>query len=113
MARTTFVNTVIALLLVGASTLNVVQEPARKMCGEKGEKVPYMALHARAPGMCTVYCVPEGQCEQLVQTGNFNYLGISAQGNCKEKGFTEQAVFDLDSDETQQYFRTFTGTCKG
>merc|ERR1719195_760787 len=63
--------------------------------------------------MCTVYCVPEGQCEQLVQTGSFQHLGINEEGNCRDRGFTEEAIFDDAPNQTHKFFQPFTGACKG
>lgn len=47
----------------------------------------YEAPKFQQPGECSVYCIPEGDCLGLAQMGEFSYLGITDEGNCR--GYTE------------------------
>merc|ERR1719221_1975719 len=54
-------------------------------CGRN--QIPYESFWSEFPGVCSVFCVPVGDCESLLQTGYLSEFHIMAQGNCKEKGY--------------------------
>lgn len=81
-----------------------------RMCGS--DMIPYEAFYPQYPRMCSVFCVPEGQCEGKVQLGQFFYLGIKTQGNCKTRGYTV-SIHDSASTKDSDTLLHFTGPCRG
>merc|ERR1719210_3283080 len=79
----------------------------------KEEQKPYEMITALYPGVCTVFCVPDGECEGQAQTGRLSYLGITGEGNCKGKGYTESASLGNVTLRTQKWLKTLQGPCKG
>merc|ERR1712217_625630 len=69
-------------------------------------------ISAVYPDLCVVYCVPDGECEGKVQTGQLNYLGITGEGNCIRKGYTESAELSSFLD-TSKYIKSLMAPCKG
>merc|ERR1719221_116886 len=82
-----------------------------RVCGE--EQTPYEMISPLYPGVCTVFCVPGGECEGQAQTGQLNYLGITGEGNCKGKGYTESAKKGNLTATTSKWLSTLQGPCKG
>jgi len=74
--------------------------------------VAYEAVQ-RGSGLCDVYCVPEGQCELMAQTGKLKAYGITGQGNCKRTRFTQAQAFGNVSLKMEKWLKTLTGPCKG
>merc|ERR1719195_1538527 len=97
-------------------TLSKFQKPAvaeqktfelDSVCGV--EQKPYEMISPMFPGVCSVYCVPDGDCEMKAITGQLNYLGISGEGNCKSKGYTDSATLGNLSLNTQKYLSYLQG----
>merc|ERR1712217_760814 len=74
---------------------------------------PYELITPLYPGACTVFCVPDGECLGQAQTGKLKYLGITGEGNCKSKGYTEPAAMGNVTLRTQKYLQSLQGPCKG
>jgi len=73
----------------------------------------YEAHNPLDPNSCGLYCVPTGECEGLVQTGTLK-LGVTIQGNCKGRGFTEpSASYGAAGEATFAMVKGLTGPCKG
>jgi len=84
-----------------------------RVCGL--DAMAYESHNPLYPDACGVYCVPKGQCEGLVQSGKLN-LGITQQGNCRGRGFTELAntsSYGAASEAAYNAARSFKGPCKG
>jgi len=85
--------------------------PHSKIC--QGNMMAYEAHHPLHPGVCGVYCVPEGECEGLVQSGKLP-LGITVQGNCRGRGFTKpSAEYGLMGENILDMLKGFRGACQG
>merc|ERR1719517_126221 len=80
-----------------------------RICGE--EQKPYEMISPMYPGVCTVFCVPNGECEGQAQTGQLKYLSITGEGNCRGKGYTETAKLGNLTLNTQKWLKTFQGPC--
>merc|ERR1712113_966973 len=101
-------------------TLSKFQKPAvaeQKMfvdgglCGK--EQTPYEAISPMFQDVCSVFCVPAGECEGQAQMGKLQYLGIIGQGNCKGKGYTESASLGNLTQHTVEWLKHLQGPCKG
>jgi len=97
-------------MIVGCTALQLTSD-VLGICGK--EMIAYEAITPNFPGVCSVFCVPEGACEGQVQMGKMNYLGITAQGNCKHKGFTESAALGNLTQQTVEWLKHLQGPCKG
>merc|ERR1719251_729593 len=100
-------------------TLSKFQKPAvagkkvvleERICGTYQK--PYEMISNWFPGVCVVYCVPAGECEGKAQTGQLNYLGITGEGNCKAKGYTESAALGNLTQGTSKWLWYLQGSCK-
>lgn len=80
-----------------------------KVCGPR--KSAFEATKFQSVGVCTVYCIPEGECLGYAQMGEFNYLGISGEGNCK--GYNETAPYDTKAYDVRDSLRVLHGACHG
>lgn len=106
-------------------TLSKIQKPVfaakkkvvdEKVCGK--DQRPFEGMNPRDPGICSVFCVPEGQCEGEAQTGKFKYFGITGEGNCKSNGYTKAAKLGNSTQQkmtqdTLEWLKELQGPCKG
>lgn len=76
----------------------------------KKNMIPYEAFYPQYPGVCFVFCVPEGKCEGIVQLGHF--YGIKGQGNCKTRGYTKFLPYGPTPDELSGELSPFLGPCR-
>merc|ERR1719210_2529114 len=94
-------------------TTEQVKEKAvsSKFCGK--EQTPYESFNFQFPDTCTVFCVPAGECEGRAQQGQMKNYGITGQGTCQKKGFTERAELGLLGKEVNDSLKFLQGPCKG
>jgi len=86
-------------------------EPSEPICS--GKMTAYEAIHPQHPNTCGVYCVPEGPCEGMVQSGTLK-LGITAEGNCRKKGFTKSSTdYGAMGENVIDALKGFHGPCAG
>merc|ERR1719150_3400655 len=81
------------------------------MCGKA--QTPWEAVSPMYPDVCSVFCVPGGACLGQAQTGALKYLGITGEGNCQKKGYTESASLGPVTENTVKWLEHLQGPCKG
>jgi len=99
----------VAALAAGCSSLQVAPGGSR-VC-EAG-MIAYEAVQGSL-GICSVFCLPEGECELGAQTGKLSGWGITSQGNCQDKGFTVDAELGNISLKAAQRLKWVQGPCRG
>merc|ERR1719367_2598863 len=83
-----------------------------KFCGK--EQTPYESFNWQFPDTCTVFCVPDGECQGRAQQGQMKNYGITGQeGTCQKKGFTELAELGAMGKEVNDSLKFLMGPCKG
>merc|ERR1719336_3024286 len=92
---------------------NEVEEKAisSRFCGK--EKFAYESFNYQFPDTCTVFCVPAGECEGRVQSGQMKTYGITGPGTCQKKGFTEHAELGVMAQEVNESLKYLMGPCRG
>lgn len=61
-------------------------------CGPS--QTPFAAITRLTPSVCSLYCIPEGECLGQVQSGSMKNLGLIGEGNCYARGFTERMQYN-------------------
>lgn len=102
----TLASCALAVIFIGGSAL-LVDRPCKQ------DTVPYRSFLPYKPDMCGMFCIPSGQCEQIMLSGMFKNIGITA-GSCKDSGYS------IDRNDTPalvqrilHYMNNFEDPCIG
>lgn len=100
------ISAALTFLIVGGPAMQLTENGA--FC-DKGLE-PYDRISKQHLGVCIQFCVPSGKCEDQVQTGELN-LGVTGQGYCKFKGYTESAPLDYSLSLTSTWLENLQRPC--
>jgi len=85
----------------GLSMTKYQRPPAEELPSKTGRhgacgpsRTPFAAITRLTPSVCSVYCVPEGECLGQVQSGSMKNVGLIGEGSCKARGFTERMQYN-------------------
>lgn len=119
MAFVSRVNVALAVLIVEISALQLTPETIQANgqptiqqvgCGEKQR-----AYEVNHDYYCSIFCVPEGDCEKEVRDNKLGYLGSLTADNYACWDFTEPVpvTYNNETLSTAEWLKTIEGPCEG